>query len=93
MVNVVLAAPGYPESPVKGGVISGVEDAAAIAGVHVIHAGTARGEDGTLVSAGGRVLSVVATGDDVAAARERAYAAMAKISLPGGHFRSDIALF
>lgn len=93
VVNVVLAAPGYPESPVKGGVISGVEDAAAIAGVHVIHAGTARGEDGTLVSAGGRVLSVVATGDDVAAARERAYAAMAKISLPGGHFRSDIALF
>ena len=60
-------------------------------GVRVLHAGT-RAEDGQVVSSGGRVLSVVGTGTDLAAARAAAYAGLAEISLPGGHFRSDIAL-
>ncbi|NLI18992.1 MAG: phosphoribosylamine--glycine ligase, partial [Actinomycetales bacterium] len=64
--------------------------AEALEGVHVIHAGTRRTGDG-LVSAGGRVLCVVGEGDDVAAARARAYAGVAEISLAGSHHRSDIA--
>ena len=58
----------------------------------MLHAGTARGDDGALVSAGGRVLSVVATGATLAEARERVYAAVAGIDLPGSHHRTDIAL-
>lgn len=93
VVNVVLAAPGYPEAPQKGGVITGVEAAEGIKGVHVIHAGTAIGEDGTLRASGGRVLSVVARGEDLDSARARAYEAMEKIHLDGGYYRSDIAGF
>jgi phosphoribosylamine--glycine ligase len=59
---------------------------------YVLHAGTARDAEGRLVSAGGRVLSVVATGDSLALARARAYAAVAGIHLPGSHHRTDIAL-
>jgi phosphoribosylamine--glycine ligase len=58
---------------------------------YVLHAGTRASDDGGVVSAGGRVLSVVGTGPDLAAAREAAYAAVGKISLTGSHHRSDIA--
>jgi phosphoribosylamine--glycine ligase len=58
----------------------------------VLHAGTARDGAGRLVSAGGRVLSVVATGATLAQARERVYAAVGRIDLPGSHHRTDIAL-
>jgi phosphoribosylamine-glycine ligase len=88
-VTVVLASPGYPDKPETGIEISGVADAEA-AGALVFHAGTAlRGE--TLVSAGGRVLDVTATGASAAEARERAYAAVGRIDFPGAHYRRDIA--
>lgn len=90
-VTVVVAAHGYPGSVRAGDVIEGVPDADALPDVHVLHAGTAREADGDLVSAGGRVLSVVGRGPDVAAARAAAYAGVAKISLRGSHHRSDIA--
>jgi len=89
-VTVVVAAHGYPGTVRSGDPITGVERAEALEGVHVIHAGTRRTGDG-LVSAGGRVLCVVGEGDDVAAARARAYAGVAEISLAGSHHRSDIA--
>jgi phosphoribosylamine--glycine ligase len=85
-VTVVLAAQNYPGRPRVGDVIDG----AAAAGV--LHAGTARRADGAVVSAGGRVLSVVGTGPDLNAAREAAYHTLSSIRLPGSHFRSDIAL-
>jgi phosphoribosylamine--glycine ligase len=90
-VTVVIAAKGYPADPAKGDPITGIEAAEARDSVHVLHAGTADAEAG-LVSAGGRVLSVVGTGSGLAAARERAYAGVAEISLPGSHHRTDIAL-
>ena len=92
VVNVVVASQGYPESPRKGDPIAGIEDAEALDGVHVLHAGTALTDDGALVSAGGRVLSVVGRGADLAAARAASYAGVAKIVLDGSHHRSDIAL-
>jgi phosphoribosylamine---glycine ligase len=84
-VGVVIAASGYPESPRKGDPISGAD----IEGV--FHAGTALDGDGTLISAGGRVLTVVGVGDSLAEAREAAYAKVAAIDLPGGFHRNDIA--
>lgn len=88
-VTVVLASPGYPDEPETGIEIQGVADAEA-AGALVFHAGTAlRGE--TLVSAGGRVLNVTATGTSAAAARERVYGAVERIDFPGAHYRRDIA--
>ncbi|MFC8600084.1 MULTISPECIES: phosphoribosylamine--glycine ligase [unclassified Isoptericola] len=92
VVNIVVASQGYPESPRKGDAIGGIEAAEALEGVHVLHAGTALTDDGTLVSAGGRVLSVVGQGADLAAARAAAYAGVAQITLDGSHHRSDIAL-
>lgn len=89
-VTVVLAAEGYPAAPKLGDPLSGLEDADATPGVRVLHAGT-RVADGAVVSSGGRVLSVVGTGSDLAAARAAAYAGLARISLRGGHFRTDIA--
>ena len=89
-VAVVLASAGYPESSSKGDVITGLDAAEAIEGVHVIHAGTARSGD-DLVTAGGRVLAVVGTGADVAAAREAAYAGVAEIAFDGAQHRTDIA--
>ncbi|MFT4288074.1 phosphoribosylamine--glycine ligase [Nocardioides sp.] len=89
-VTVVLASAGYPESSSKGDVITGVEDAAAVENVDVIHAGTAMAA-GRLVTAGGRVLAVRALGADVADARARAYAAADLISFDGMQRRSDIA--
>ena len=90
-VNVVIAAEGYPESPVLGDPITGLDQAATVEGVEILHAGTSRDEQGRVVTAGGRVLSVVAVGDDVPEARERAYDAAALIRLRGGQFRRDIA--
>ncbi len=89
-VTIVMAADGYPESPRKGDEILGIEAADAIEGVDVIHAGTAL-IGGELVTSGGRVLSVTATGSTLAEARERAYAGVAEISFDGAHARTDIA--
>ena len=85
-VTVVLAAENYPGRPRIDDVITGAE------GAGVLHAGTARRSDGAVVSAGGRVLSVVGTGTDLVAARADAYRIMESIRLPGGHFRTDIGL-
>ena len=89
-VAVVLAAAGYPGSPRTGGVITGVE-AATQNGSAVIHAGTARDEQGNLISAGGRVLAVVGLGDDIETARGRAYDSISEIRLEGSFYRHDIA--
>jgi len=88
-VTVVIAAAGYPESPRGGDVIGGLDNVAAPA--YVLHAGTST-RQGQPVSAGGRVLSVTATGDTLEAARDAAYAGVEQITLDGGHHRSDIAL-
>jgi phosphoribosylamine--glycine ligase len=90
VVTVVIAADGYPSSPTTGDVIEGLAAAEEVEGAYVLHAGTAR-RDGDVVSAGGRVLSVVGTGTDLAGARHSAYEAVAEISLAGAHHRSDIA--
>ncbi len=88
-VCVVLAAEGYPESPRRGDVILGIDEAV-LAGARVFHAGTAL-RDGTLGTDGGRVLSVVETGVDLPEAIERAYAAASQIDFPGKQMRRDIA--
>jgi phosphoribosylamine--glycine ligase len=85
-VTVVVAAPGYPEAPRTGDPVTGSD------GEGVLHAGTALGPDGTVVSAGGRVLAVTAVGDDLAAARQLAYERVAAVRLAGAHWRTDIAL-
>lgn len=90
-VGVVLASAGYPGSPRSGDEITGLAAAEALDGVTVVHAGTAPGPAGELVSSGGRVLAVTAVGADVAAARALAYRGMAGIGLEGAHHRSDIA--
>ena len=86
---VVLAAAGYPGVPAKGDVIRGVEEAAALEGVQVFHAGTAL-RDGELVTAGGRVLNVCATGAGLRDALLRAYGAVQRIDWPGKVYRRDI---
>lgn len=85
-VTVVVAAEGYPGRPRVDDVIQGGD----VQGV--LHSGTRRREDGAVLSAGGRVLSVVATGADLAAAREEAYRRVEGVHLPGSHYRTDIAL-
>lgn len=90
-VCVVLASEGYPRSYQKGREITGLDEAAALQDVIVFHAGTRR-VDGRWETAGGRVLGVTARGADIAAARERAYAALRHIRFEGAQFRSDIAL-
>jgi phosphoribosylamine--glycine ligase len=90
-VTVVVAAAGYPTDPRTGDVVRGLDAAAAVDGVAVLHAGTSTGPDGTIRSSGGRVLAVTAYGDDLAAARSRAYRAVDVVDLPGGHHRTDIA--
>ena len=85
-VTVVRAAAGYPGTPRTGDVITGSEQ------LGVIHAGTRRRDDGAIVSSGGRVLSITATGATLADAREAAYRLAATVDLPGGTQRSDIAL-
>ncbi|MDR0365825.1 MAG: phosphoribosylamine--glycine ligase [Bifidobacteriaceae bacterium] len=91
-VGVVIAARNYPGTPVIGDVISGLEAANAIPGVYVLQAGTTVNQEGELLSAGGRVLTVVGLGPNLAAARERAYAGAASVQLQGSHYRKDIAL-
>ncbi|PYC87482.1 phosphoribosylamine--glycine ligase [Streptomyces tateyamensis] len=92
-VTVVVAAEGYPAAPRSGDVIEGLDKAEAADGtVWVLHAGTRLDGDDRVVSAGGRVLSVTATGSTLAQARERAYAGVAEISLDGSQHRTDIAL-
>jgi phosphoribosylamine--glycine ligase len=84
-VTVVLAAAGYPGTPRTGDVITGAEQPG------VLHAATTRRADGELVTSGGRVLSVTATGEDLASARAAAYVTAAEISFDGAQFRTDIA--
>jgi phosphoribosylamine---glycine ligase len=90
-VTVVVAAENYPEAPVIGDLITGIEAAESDSSVHVLHAGTRLTTVGDLVSAGGRVLSIVGQGDDLAEASALAYAAVGDIFLRGSHYRSDIA--
>ena len=94
-VTVVLSSFGYPESPRRGDVISGLGDdgqlAARIEGVTIFHAGTTRDSDGRFLTNGGRVLAVTAVGDSVAQARERAYAGAEQITFDGRVMRHDIA--
>jgi phosphoribosylamine--glycine ligase len=89
-VAVVLASEGYPGSYPTGIEISGLDEASALEDVAVFHAGTAKDGD-RVVTAGGRVAVVSALGDDVAAARRRAYEAAALIDFEGKHLRTDIA--
>jgi phosphoribosylamine--glycine ligase len=90
-ICVVLAAEGYPAAPKSGSVLRGAE-ADLGANVVVFHAGTTRNADGELVASGGRVLNVCATGENLAEARDRAYAAIVRIDWPEGFHRTDIAL-
>jgi phosphoribosylamine--glycine ligase len=100
-VTVVIAAEGYPENPVKGDKITiGEAERTVVPGsvpdesapqAYVLHAGTATSPAGDLVSAGGRVLNVVGSGPDVAAARAAAYELAATVSMRGGWYRRDIA--
>jgi phosphoribosylamine--glycine ligase len=89
-VAVVMAAEGYPAAPRTGDAVLGVEDADALSGVHVVHAGT-RARDGEVVTSGGRVLAVTAVGVDVADARAKAYAGVDAVKFAGAQFRTDIA--
>jgi len=84
-----MAAAGYPGTPVKGAVISGLAEAGALPGVKIFHAGVAR-RDGQFVTQGGRVLGVTAWDLGLAAARDEAYRAVAKIRFDGAQFRRDI---
>jgi phosphoribosylamine--glycine ligase len=90
-VTVVLAAEGYPTAPRTGDAIAGVADGSGVNCVTIFHAGTASGPSGQLLTAGGRVLDVTATGADIAEARARAYDAAGRISWAGMQFRRDIA--
>lgn len=90
-VCVVMASKGYPESPETGMPITGIEEAESVEGVTVYHAGTKLDEDGTLITSGGRVLSVTALGDSMEEARQRAYQAANKIKFAGAQLRTDIA--
>jgi len=90
-VTVVVAAENYPDTPRTGDPIEGLDAANAVPNAYVLHAGTRVDAGGGAVSAGGRVLSVVGTGADLASARSAAYAAIDRISLAGAHHRSDIA--
>ncbi|NOJ60128.1 phosphoribosylamine--glycine ligase [Arthrobacter sp. 260] len=90
-VSVVLASANYPDAPRTGDRVRGLKKAEAIDGVQVLHAGTAK-KRGKVVSAGGRVLAVVGLGDDLAAARAKAYSGLAELKLKGGQYRTDIAL-
>ncbi|MFF4157070.1 phosphoribosylamine--glycine ligase [Streptomyces sp. NPDC001678] len=90
-VTVVIASHNYPGTPRTGDPIEGLAEAAEVDKAHVLHAGTRLDEDGRVVSAGGRVLSVTATGEDLATARTRAYEAVSRIRLDGSHHRTDIA--
>ncbi len=87
----MIAAEGYPGRPVTGDLIAALADTERLPQAYVLHAGTTRDSAGHVLSAGGRVLNVVGTGPDLAAARHAAYEAVAGIRLRGGWYRSDIA--
>jgi phosphoribosylamine--glycine ligase len=89
-VTLVLASAGYPGTPSTGDVISGLDDVEET--IEVTHAGTARRDDGAIVTAGGRVLNVTALGASPASARDAAYAAAHRIDFAGRQLRGDIAL-
>ncbi|MEY8437710.1 phosphoribosylamine--glycine ligase [Atopobiaceae bacterium 24-176] len=89
-VSVVLVSAGYPGAYEKGKVITGIEEAESLPGVTVYHAGTARTDDGTLVTAGGRVLDVTAVAPTFEEARQAAYAACDRIQFEGKSLRRDI---
>ena len=88
-LTVVMAAKGYPGSYARGSVIEGLDEAAAIEGVEIFHAGT-KAEGGRVVANGGRVLNVAALGQTVREAQSRAYAAISRIRWPEGFYRHDI---
>jgi len=90
-VTVVLASEGYPESPITGRLITGLDEALALPGITITHAATATLNNADLVATGGRVLSVVATAPNFTEARARAYRALEVIKLEGGQYRTDIA--
>lgn len=90
-VTVVLATEGYPTEARKGDVIEGIDAAEAVDGVAVFHAGTARRDDGSVVTAGGRVLAVTGVGPTIPDARAVAYAGAQHITWPGVQYRADIA--
>ena len=90
-VAVVVAADGYPSRPRNGDRVHGLAEAEREDGVTVLHAGTATDGDGHVVTSGGRVLAVTATGADVAEARAKAYAGVDAIRIDGAHHRTDIA--
>ncbi len=87
---VVLASENYPATPRTGDVIHGLDEAASVPNAHVFHAGTARSPKGDLVTSGGRVLGVTATGNTLEEALTTAYSAVDKISWPGMQHRRDI---
>lgn len=91
-VAVVMAAPGYPKDPKPGSEIGGLAQAAAKSGVSVFHAGTTARPDGTIVAAGGRVLTICGTASDIKQARDIAYAGVDAIAWPEGFWRHDIGL-
>ena len=88
-LTVVMASRGYPGAYPQGTEIRGLEQAEAVQGVEVFHAGTAR-EGARLIATGGRVLGVTARAKTVSEAHRRAYAAVAKIDWPAGFYRTDI---
>lgn len=90
-VTVIMASGGYPGKYETGKPIAGLEEAGQQPDVVIFHAGTKRGQDGRILTAGGRVLAITALGANVALARERAYEAVAKIDFEGAFFRRDIA--
>jgi phosphoribosylamine--glycine ligase len=90
-VTVVAATPGYPEDARPGQVIHGLAEAAEEPGVEVFCAAAEAADDGSLVTAGGRVLAVTGLGPTVAGARRRAYAGLSRISFEGMQYRTDIA--
>jgi phosphoribosylamine--glycine ligase len=89
-VCVVMASGGYPDNYAKGKVITGIEEAEKMENVMVFHAGTAQ-KDGTIVTAGGRVLGVTALGKTIADAKAKAYEVVDKINFEGAYWRTDIA--
>ncbi|MFI9307558.1 phosphoribosylamine--glycine ligase [Streptomyces triculaminicus] len=90
-VTVVIASHNYPGTPRTGDVIEGLDSAGEVEQAYVLHAGTAHDAEGRVVSAGGRVLSVTATGAGLEQARTRAYEAVSRVRLDGSHHRTDIA--
>lgn len=89
---VVLASRGYPAKPETGHVIEGLDDVAAMDDVHCYHSGTSRRLSGDICTSGGRVLGITALGEDLAAARLRAYEAIERIKFDGMQYRLDIGL-